>query len=81
MARRVAAAFFAWGRRNACTPSAIASTPVRAVAPEEKARSTRKSDSDACASSGSVAVAATGHPPRHLIAPHSSVRPIIATNP
>ena len=33
----VDAAFFDCGRRNACTPSAIASTPVSAVAPEENA--------------------------------------------
>jgi hypothetical protein len=41
MMARVAAAFLAWGRRNACTPSAIASTPVSAVAPEAKARKIR----------------------------------------
>ena len=41
MIASVAAAFFACGRRNAGTPSAIASTPVSAVAPEENARSSR----------------------------------------
>ena len=35
---RVAAAFFASGRRKAGTPLLMASTPVRATAPEEKAR-------------------------------------------
>src|SRR5690242_12379909 len=35
---RVAAAFFPCGRRNALTPFAIASTPVRAVEPDENAR-------------------------------------------
>ena len=35
---RVVAAFLAWGLRNAGTPSAIASTPVNAVAPDENAR-------------------------------------------
>ena len=33
------AAFFDSGFRNAGTPSAIASTPVSATAPDEKARS------------------------------------------
>ena len=32
----------AWGRRNALTPLAIASTPVRAVDPEAKARMSTK---------------------------------------
>ena len=36
--RQVAAAFLALGGRNAWTPSATASTPVRAVDPEAKAR-------------------------------------------
>ena len=44
MTARVLAAFFACGRRNACTPSAIASTPVRAVAPDENARAIKKRD-------------------------------------
>ena len=38
----VAAAFFDRGLRNAGTPLLIASTPVSAAQPEEKARSTRK---------------------------------------
>ena len=36
-------AFRDWGRRNALTPFAIASTPVSAVEPEAKARSSTKS--------------------------------------
>ena len=39
----VRAALRAWGRRNALTPLAIASTPVRAVDPEAKARMSTKS--------------------------------------
>ena len=38
MIASVSAAFRACGRRNAGTPSAIASTPVSAVAPDENAR-------------------------------------------
>ena len=40
MIARVSAALRACGRRNAGTPLEIASTPVRAVAPDENARST-----------------------------------------
>ena len=40
---RVAAAFLASGLRKAGTPSAMASIPVRATAPEEKPRRSRKS--------------------------------------
>jgi len=39
----VVAAFLARGSRNAGTPSAMASMPVRATAPEEKPRSSRNS--------------------------------------
>ena len=39
----VFAAFFPCGCRNALTPFAIASTPVSAVEPDEKARSRTKS--------------------------------------
>ena len=41
--KRVLAAFFATGFLNACTPLLIASTPVNATAPEEKALSKTKS--------------------------------------
>ena len=56
----VSAAFFACGRRNAWTPSAIASTPVSAVAPDENARATRNAPRAAVGTIGSWAVAATG---------------------
>ncbi len=39
----VCAAFLPCGRRKAFTPFAIASTPVRAVEPDENARSRTKS--------------------------------------
>src|SRR2546423_13738004 len=39
---RGCAAVFPWGRRNAFTPFAIASTPVSAVEPDEKARNRTK---------------------------------------
>ena len=41
MIASVAAAFLAWGRRNAWTPSAMASTPVSAVDPDANARRIR----------------------------------------
>ena len=41
----VVAALRACGVRNAATPSASASTPVRAVDPEEKARKIKNTDS------------------------------------
>ena len=43
MSSRVVAAFRLLGFLNAGTPLLIASTPVRAAQPEEKARSSRKS--------------------------------------
>ncbi len=42
MSARVVAAFLLLGLRKAGTPLLIASTPVRAAQPEEKARSSRK---------------------------------------
>ena len=39
---RVVAAFLLFGLRNAGTPFEIASTPVSAALPEEKARASRK---------------------------------------
>ena len=70
MIASVVAAFFDWGRRNAGTPSEIASTPVRAVAPDENARRSRKRvDRGRRLQLGTVAVAATGHPPRHRTNP------------
>jgi hypothetical protein len=78
---RVVAAFFDCGRRKAWTPSAMASTPVRAVAPEAKARSRRKNPRAPIGSSWMPAVAAVGHPVTHLANPSPSVRKTIATNP
>ncbi len=77
----VVAAFRGCGRRNACTPSAMASTPVRAVAPEENARRIRNSDSACVSSSGRCALSACGQPPMQLAAPATSVAAIITTNP
>ena len=54
----VRAAFFDCGRRNALTPFAIASTPVSAEAPEEKAcRITKTPTAPAPAASGCGTVA------------------------
>ena len=69
MSSRVDAAFFACGRRKACTPSAMASTPVSAVAPDEKARRTRKSVRRTIGLSSRSAVSAVGHPPRQRTTP------------
>ena len=58
MRARVVAAFLLLGLRNAGTPLAIASTPVRAVQPEANARSARKTKarptSSSCPSSGTT---------------------------
>ena len=54
MIASVAAAFLACGRRNACTPSATASTPVSADAPEENARRSRNSVTAATGSTGKI---------------------------
>ncbi|GBC87296.1 hypothetical protein HRbin12_01299 [bacterium HR12] len=81
MTARVVAAFRACGRRKACTPSAIASTPVSAVAPDENARSTRKTVSACSGSRWSDADGAVGQPPRQRTKPVMSVRYTIATNP
>ena len=59
----VRAAFADWGRLNAFTPLAIASTPVNADAPDENARSrTRTPTAPAPAASGFGATAC-GHVP------------------
>jgi hypothetical protein len=54
---------------------------VRAVAPEEKARSRRNTPTPANGSSSSVWVSALGHPPTHRAAPVASVEKTITTNP
>ena len=77
----VAAAFFDCGRRNAWTPSAIASTPVSAVAPDANARSRTNRLSACTTGSSRSAEAATGHPPMQRTAPTASVRKTMITNP
>ena len=81
MMANVAAALRDCGRRNAGTPSAIASTPVSAVAPDEKARSRRNTVIPVSACTSRLAVAATGQPPRHRAKPTTRVKATIATNP
>ena len=81
MIASVAAAFLACGRRNACTPSATASTPVSADAPEENARSTRNSVTAATGSTGRSAVAAVRHSERHCHSPVTIVMPTMTTKP
>src|SRR5437867_1830286 len=65
MMARVAAAFFAWGRRNAGTPFEIASTPVRAVDPEENAWRITNRDAPEATPISMVCWGRTawGHPP------------------
>jgi hypothetical protein len=70
----VEAAFFDCGRRKACTPSATASTPVSAVAPDENARRIRNKLTVAVASKGRCAVSAIGHPERHRTKPVRNIR-------
>ena len=81
MTASVVAAFLAWGRRNACTPSAIASTPVSAVAPDENARAIRNSDSVCSTSMCRSAVSAVGQSPRHRTNPVTRVMATMTTNP
>ena len=59
----------------------MASTPVRAVAPEEKARAIRNTLRVVVAVIGRSEVAANGQPPMQRIAPSTSVKPTITTNP
>ena len=80
----VVAAFFDCGRRNAGTPSAIASTPVRAVAPDENALRTSSALIPEKASSSRPAVAAVGHPsvaqsqiPRRSVMPTTTTKPYV----
>ena len=74
MIARVAAAFLACGRRKAWTPSAIASTPVSAVAPEAKARKIRNRARANSGSSGRPAEVAWGQWLRHRANPTARVR-------
>jgi hypothetical protein len=81
MAPSVVAALRDCGRRNACTPLEMASTPVRAVAPEENARRIRNRLSAPVASRWRSAVSASGQPARHRMKPVASITKIMATNP
>ena len=81
MMARVAAAFLACGRRKAWTPSATASTPVSAEAPDENARSIRNSVTVVTGSIGRLAVSATWHSDRHWKSPVKIVPATIATKP
>ncbi len=69
MIASVAAAFLDWGLRNAGTPLLIASTPVSAVAPEEKAFNSVNRPTVpaavAASCSGSTSTPTSGHPPAH----------------
>src|SRR4029450_6859047 len=84
MMAKVSAALVACGRRNAGTPFEIASTPVSAGAPEEKALSTAKSPM-AVATVAAFAIGSTGavagQPPTHWYKPIAIVARIAATNP
>ncbi len=73
MIAMVAAAFLPCGRRKACTPSAMASTPVRAAEPWVNARRTRSAPSASSTSSGRAAVSASGQPPMQRTRPVRSV--------
>ena len=78
MMARVSAAFLACGRRKAGTPFEMASTPVSAVEPEEKARRMTNSPMGPATLASSAAGAigsADGQPPRHRKSP----TPIIVT--
>jgi hypothetical protein len=81
MIASVSAAFFSCGRRNAGTPLEMASTPVRAVAPDEKARRiTNRPIAFAVVAAlliGSTA-SVVGQPPRHWTNP-STIRTRIET--
>ena len=65
----VVAAFRAWGRRKAWTPSAIASTPVNAVAPGGERAEDKEHGHRLVRLERQVAVAATGQPLRHSTRP------------
>ena len=77
----VAAALRDCGRRNAWTPSAMASTPVSAVAPDENARSRTNRLSACTTGSSRSADAATGQPPTHRSAPTTIVTKTVRMKP
>ena len=86
MTARVEAAFLDCGRRNAGTPFEMASTPVRAVEPDENAcRITNRPSGPMCPARFEMAStcwdAAEGHPPvAHRTNPTASMAKIEATN-
>ena len=78
---RVAAAFLAFGGRKAWTPSATASTPVRAVDPDAKARSIKSRETAATGSMTAVEETALGHSPSaHSMNPITSIVKTVMTN-
>ncbi len=85
MTARVVAALRACGRRNAGTPLEMASTPVSAVAPDEKAfRSANTPTAPnvvAAWGSGSTSAPIGGHAVAHRASPMSTMTPIASTNP
>ncbi len=84
MMARVVAAFRAWGRRKAGTPLEMASTPVSAVDPEEKAWSTTNNPTVLAVPMGksSLGAMARGHAEvAHLINPVATMMKIDRMNP
>src|SRR5207302_6384274 len=78
---RVVAAFFPFGGRKAPTPFEIASTPVSATAPEEKARTRTKRPTAPIPSVTGCGTAACGHvPATHFAMPAAAMMYIAATN-
>src|SRR6266545_6609484 len=77
----VRAAFFPCGGRKAPTPFEIASTPVRAAAPDEKARRrTRIPTAPAPVATGSGTSACAQLPATHLPIPAPIIKYMAATN-
>jgi len=77
----VAAALRPWGRRKADTPLEMASMPVSAVEPEEKACRTRNRPMEAVPTGSGEGTATCGHPPRHFTRPTPIRANIDTTNP
>src|SRR5690242_10703018 len=77
----VAAAFRPCGRLNALTPFAIASTPVRAVEPDENARRRTNSVTAPAPAGSGCGTTAVGHEPTaHRATPVPTSTNIAATN-
>ena len=82
---KVCWAFRDWGRRNAGMAFEMASTPVSAVAPEEKAcRITKRLNGAAVFAKLAIGCTcwpnAVGHPPTHFASPMTIVARIAAMN-